>query len=108
MVIIHEARHTEDGMGNWPHVKCPTPFLDEQGKEITSIWSGAKLQGERACDDSKYGSYATATVFLKNIAKCCKSCNEKVKMDAEIYGTDQLKRITNSIYKKEMIEDFKK
>lgn len=108
MVLVHEARHTERDEKFWPHVKCPKPFLNEQGKEITSIWTGAKLEGERACDDSAYGSYGAATVFLKNIAKYCKNCTEKVRMDAEIYGSDQLNRITNSVYKKEMTDDFKK
>jgi len=105
MVIFHEARHTEAAEGFWPHRKCPTPFLDEQGNEVRSIWTGSSLAGEMACDDEAKGAYGIAVIFLKNIAKNCTSCTEKVKMDAELYGTDQLNRITNSVYRRELSED---
>lgn len=95
MVIFHEARHTEADEGNWPHAKCPKPFLDGNGKDLRSIWTGALLEGEAACDSTVYGSYGSATVFLQNIAATCANCSEKVKMDADLYGADQLNRLVD-------------
>lgn len=93
MVVYHEARHTEDAQGNWMHARCPRPFLDENGKEIRSIWTGSSLAGEAACDSQVGGSYGSSTILLKNIAKYCSNCSEKVKQDAELYANDQLKRL---------------
>ena len=95
MIVFHEARHTEDDNGNWMHATCPTPFVDDQGREIRSIWTGAVLAGEPACDDNAYGSYASSMIMLKNISKFCTNCTEKVQMDAGLYADDQLKRVTN-------------
>lgn len=107
MVIFHEARHTEAQNGFWPHAKCPKPFLDPQGQEVQSIWTGASLAGEMACDEEAQGAYGTAVIFLKNIAKHCTSCTDKVRMDAELYGEDQLNRITNSIYRRQIADDVR-
>jgi hypothetical protein len=93
MVVYHEARHTEVKNGNWPHATCPTPFLDKDGKEIKSIWTGATLAGEAACDETPFGSYGSSMILLKNVQKFCKTCTEKVHMDAGIYADDQFKRI---------------
>lgn len=106
MVVFHEARHTEGNEGNWMHARCPVPFLDEQGREMKSIWTGQPLAGEAACDITAYGSYGSSTIMLKNISKYCKNCNDKVKMDADIYATDQLGRISRPDVKKEMLADF--
>lgn len=106
MVVYHESRHTESGNGNWGHDTCPTPFVDDQGKEMTSIWTGAKLAGEPACDSTYKGSYGSSTILLKNISKFCANCSEKVKMDADIYATDQLGRIDRADVKKAMLADF--
>jgi hypothetical protein len=106
MVVFHEARHAEGNHGNWGHDTCPTPFLDENGKEKVSIWTGAKLAGEPACDSTQYGSYGSSTILLKNVAKNCDNCGDKVKMDADLYATDQLGRIDRADVKKAMLADF--
>lgn len=105
-VIYHEARHTEEENGNWSHANCPVPFRDARGKDVRSIWTGALLEGRPACDGTAFGSYGSATIFLKNISKNCANCSEKVKADADLYGTDQLNRITDPVSKKNMIADF--
>lgn len=107
MVVFHEARHGEGQNGNWHHAVCPTPFIGEDGKEIKSIWTGATLAGEDACDISPMGSYGSSTIMLKNISKFCTNCNSKMKLDADIYAMDQLKRISNKAAKEKMLQDFK-
>jgi len=107
MIVFHESRHTELENGNWAHAYCPTPFRDAQGKEMKSIWTGASLAGEPACDKTPFGSYGSSTIMLKNIAKFCTNCTDKVKMDAELYGNDQLGRITDPSAKKQMQSDLK-
>ncbi|MGK5088438.1 hypothetical protein WDW86_12840 [Bdellovibrionota bacterium FG-2] len=96
MIVYHESRHTESNNGNWSHATCPTPFVDEAGKEITSIWTGSTLAGEAACDITPLGSYGSSMILLKNISKFCANCNEKVKMDSGFYADDQFKRIINA------------
>lgn len=106
MVVFHEARHSETNNGSWSHDTCPRPFLDENGKEKVSIWTGAKLAGEPACDSTAFGSYGSSTIMLKNISKFCTTCGDKVKMDADLYATDQLGRIDRADVKKAMLADF--
>ena len=106
MVVFHEARHTETRNGNWPHATCPTPFLDENGKDMKSIWTGAMLEGEPACDETPLGSYGSSTIMLKNIAKSCTNCTDKVKMDADLYADDQMGRIIDDGARKQMQDDF--
>jgi hypothetical protein len=106
MVVFHEARHTEDANGNWGHATCPTPFVDQDGKEVKSIWTGATLAGEPACDVTPLGSYGSSTILLKNVQKYCKNCTDKVKMDAGLYADDQLKRITDRGAREQMDKDF--
>lgn len=106
MVVYHEARHSESKNGNWGHDTCPRPFLDENGKDKVSIWTGAKLEGQAACDSTAFGSYGSSTIMLKNIAKHCANCTDKVKMDADLYSTDQLGRISRDDVKKAMLADF--
>ncbi len=106
MVVFHEARHTEDEHGNWSHADCPVPFVGEDGKEMRSIWTGAKLAGEAACDVTPLGSYGSSTIMLKNIQKSCTNCTDKVKMDAGLYADDQFKRITGAQAKSEMQKDL--
>lgn len=106
MVVFHEARHTESRNGNWPHATCPTPFLDENGNDMKSIWTGALLQGEPACDETPLGSYGSSTIMLKNIQKFCANCTAKVKMDAGLYADDQMGRIVDAGAKKQMKDDF--
>lgn len=106
MVVFHEARHSETNHGSWGHDRCPVPFLDATGKDMVSIWTGAKLAGEPACDSTYMGSYGSSTIMLKNISKYCENCSEKVKMDAGIYAEDQLGRIDRADVKKAMLADF--
>jgi hypothetical protein len=106
MVVYHEARHSESKNGNWMHANCPRPFLDENGKDKVSIWTGAKLEGQPACDSTYQGSYGSSTIMLKNISKFCSNCTDKVKMDADIYAMDQLGRINRPDVKKAMLADF--
>lgn len=106
MVVYHEARHSESKNGNWMHANCPRPFLDANGKDMVSIWTGAKLEGQPACDSTYKGSYGSSTIMLKNISKYCSNCNDKVKMDADIYAMDQLNRISKPAVKQSMLNDF--
>jgi hypothetical protein len=106
MIVFHEARHTESRNGNWPHATCPTPFLDANGKDMVSIWTGATLAGEPACDVTPLGSYGSSTILLKNVQKFCSNCTQKVKDDAGLYADDQLGRITDDGAKQEMLSDF--
>lgn len=108
MIVFHEARHTESRNGNWAHATCPTPFLDANGKDMVSIWTGATLAGEPACDVTPLGSYGSSTILLKNVQKYCSNCTDKVKMDAGLYADDQLGRITDDGAKQEMLADFEK
>ncbi|TBR20218.1 hypothetical protein EPO15_13425 [bacterium] len=107
MVVFHEARHTESGHGNWGHASCPTPFLGPDGKEMRSIWTGAELAGEAACDKTPLGSYGSSAIMLKNIANHCETCNGKVRQDASLYADDQLGRVTDAKAHQQMVEDFK-
>jgi hypothetical protein len=95
MVVFHESRHSEVKNGNWAHAHCPQPFNDSAGNTIASIWTGAILAGEPACDITPFGSYGSSMIMLKNISKYCVNCSEKVRMDAGIYADDQFKRIIN-------------
>ena len=106
MIVYHEARHSESEHGNWGHDTCPTPFLDENGKDMASIWTGAKLAGQPACDSTEKGSYGSSTIMLKNISKFCANCSDKVKMDADMYAIDQLGRIDQPKVKAAMLADF--
>jgi hypothetical protein len=106
MVVYHESRHSETAHNNWPHDTCPTPFLDANGKDMKSIWTGASLAGEPACDSTPLGSYGSSTIMLKNIALFCTNCGDKVKMDADLYATDHLGRIDVASVKQAMLKDF--
>jgi hypothetical protein len=108
MVMYHESRHSESAHGFWMHDTCPTPFLDKDGHDMKSIWTGAPLAGEPACDSTAFGSYGSSTILLANVAKYCSNCSDKVKMDANIYATDQLGRIDKEQVKQSMIDDFAK
>ncbi len=100
MTLYHEARHTEEENDNWPHAKCPSNF------KPTSIWTGAKLNNEYACDDTAYGSYSSASVMLNNISKFCTNCSAKVKADAKLYSDDQVKRVIDNTAIQQLAVDF--
>ncbi len=106
MVVFHEARHTESQNDNWPHANCPQPFLNENQKPIKSIWTGAELAGEAACDETPFGSYGSSTILLKNIAQFCTNCTGKVKMDANLYADDQLQRIIDEPSRQKLRADL--
>jgi len=104
--VYHEARHTEVDNKRWPHAACPTPFKDHQGNNVQSIWTGSFLSGQYACDITAYGSYGSASIFLKNIGKYCINCSEKVMADANLYGNDQMERVIDPVSLKNMITDL--
>jgi hypothetical protein len=106
MVVFHESRHTEVRNGNWSHAYCPDPFKDANGKDMKSIWTGAKLAGEPACDKTPFGSYGSSMIMLKNIQKFCSNCTDKVRMDAGIYADDQFNRVTNPEARKQIQADL--
>lgn len=106
MVIFHEARHTETNHMYWQHAICPTPFLDADGNEYKSIWTGASLAGEAACDSTVEGSYGSSMIMMKNISKYCTNCSDKVKMDAGIYADDQFNRIIDKKARQEITNDL--
>jgi hypothetical protein len=108
MVVYHEARHTETDNGNWAHATCPDPFKDENGNDMKSIWTGATLAGEPACDVTPRGSYGSSTIMLKNIQKFCSNCTDKVKMDAGLYADDQFGRIIDDGARAQMKDDLYK
>jgi hypothetical protein len=95
MVIFHEARHTETAKGGWPHAMCPNPFNDAHGQPMKSIWTGAPLAGMPGCDTTPAGAYGISIIMLENIARSCTNCNDKVKMDAHLFASDQMNRIIN-------------
>lgn len=104
-VLLHEARHAENG-GDWKHSRCPKPFLDENGDDLRSLWTGALLEREYACDFTANGAYATQVVFLKNVSQRCANCSEKVRADAEIYGADLIRRITDASARAKLEKDL--
>ena len=106
--IFHEARHTEPNDGGWPHVTCPTPFKDEQGQDVKGIISGHLMAGLEACDDTPVGAYGIAAIMLKNIQSFCagQSCTKKVRMDAGLYGDDDVKRIIGEPAARELKTDL--
>ncbi|MCM2322647.1 MAG: hypothetical protein NDJ90_05250 [Oligoflexia bacterium] len=106
MVVFHESRHSEVNNGNWSHATCPVPFRDEQGNDKKSIWTGAPLAGEDACDETPFGSYGSSTIMLKNISKYCANCTDKVKMDASLYADDQMGRIIDAEAIRQMRKDL--
>lgn len=106
MVVFHESRHTEDQNGNWPHATCPDPFVDTNGNEIKSIWTGASLANEPACDTTPFGSYGSSMIMLKNVQKFCTNCTDKVKMDAGLYADDQFKRVIDPTAIQQITQDL--
>lgn len=106
MIVFHEARHTETENRNWSHANCPTPFKNAKGQTMLSIWTGAPLAGEPACDVTPFGSYGSSTILLKNIQKFCSNCTDKVKMDAGLYADDQMGRIIDDGTHRRMMEDL--
>ncbi len=104
--LFHESRHTEDENNNWMHAQCPKPFKNEKGEDIVSKLTGAKLEGQHACDRTPLGSYGSALILLKNISKFCTNCSEKVRMDAGIYADANLDRFIDKKAKAALIEDL--
>lgn len=87
MTLFHEARHTEKENGMWSHARCPSNF------PYRSIWTNARLRNKTACDNTAYGSYASAAVLFNNISRFCTNCTDKIKADARLYSDEQGKRV---------------
>ncbi len=100
MTLFHEARHTEDQNGNWPHALCSIFFGEK------SIWTGQSLRLHAACDRTPYGSYASAAVMLHNISKFCTECSSKLRQDADLYSRDQAKRVSRRKARLRIRDDF--
>lgn len=92
-VVFHESRHSEDQNDNWMHINCPIPFIGADGKDVLGIISGTKMEGKPACDNTAMGAYGLQAVLLKNVQHACTVCGDKVKMDAQLFGDDTIKRI---------------
>ncbi|MBC7369941.1 MAG: hypothetical protein H7326_00145 [Bdellovibrionaceae bacterium] len=107
-ILFHESRHTEVMNGGWSHVNCPTPYLDEQNRDIVGKISGIKMEGKPACDNVALGAYGLQAVMLKNIQNTCTTCSEKILMDSEIFGDDALMRISDTGVRKLMRSDLEK
>jgi hypothetical protein len=105
-IVFHESRHTESEHHYWPHVNCPVPFLDDDGKDVRGIITGTLLAGLEACDTTPIGAYGIELIMAKNIQKYCTTCTDKVKMDAGLYADDTLKRIINPAAKQAIREDL--
>ena len=63
------------------------------------------MQGLMACDNTALGAYGMEAVFLKNIEKNCSSCNDKMKMDAQLFGDDTIWRVSNLKARQQMRDD---
>ena len=100
MTLFHEARHTEVENNDWEHALCPRHF------PYRSIWTGADISQGYACDDTAYGSYASAAVMLNNISKFCTNCSSTVKDDAKIYSDDQSHRVIDEDAMAKIKADF--
>jgi len=104
-ILFHEGRHSEQPHSYWPHRKCPKPYLDRNGREIKSTYTGLPLAGEFACDSTPYGAYGVSVVMMMNIARGCRNCNEKILSDAALYAADQLKRMTKRSDRQKIFAD---
>ncbi|HOX22698.1 MAG TPA: hypothetical protein PLL10_04475 [Elusimicrobiales bacterium] len=102
--LFHEARHAE-AFRAWPHIKCPVPFLDEDGEEILTV-TDKPLGGRYACDSSPLGAYGTGAVVLGNLARFCTNCNGKVLEDAELYARVYAWRVTDPQGRRQLQEDL--
>lgn len=105
IVLFHEARHSEQKHGYWYHATCPVPFIGDDGKEVKSIFSGLPVAGKAGCDRNGQGAYGTGSLMLLNIARYCENCSEKIKMDADLYGSDNVKRILSRAERQKLTED---
>jgi hypothetical protein len=103
-VLMHESRHGEPENNNWPHMRCPSPFLDKNGNDVKSTWTGAPIASEFACDFESHGSYGISAIFLRNVEKNCKNCSEKLKLDAGLYAQENLTRVIRAS-ENELIEN---
>ncbi len=106
-VFLHEARHSERQNGFWSHSHCPDPYLDRDGNVVRSILTGMNLSGEAACDKVALGAYGIQAIALKNIQAFCANCTDKVKMDAGLYGDNDIdSRIIDAAAKRILVNDL--
>lgn len=106
--LVHEARHTEPSNSYWAHTDCPSPFKDENGKDVRGRLTGQLLAGQPHCDDTPIGAYGVEAIMLKNIAMFCATCSGKVRMDAALYGEDKYKRIFGQSARRALQDDFRR
>ena len=93
-VLLHEARHFSlpDHGG---HVACPTPFLDEEGRDIVNVLTREPLAGLDVCDAGANGSYGLEYVFLTNFARGCSNCSKEIKSKARFWAEQAFYRIND-------------
>ncbi len=101
--FMHEAYHNS---GSHHHTKCPTPFLDEKGRDLVTNVGGTPLAGLYACDDNYQGSYAVEIIIAKNIERYCENCSPSLRREAALYADDLMKRIIGTDVRRMMIEDL--
>lgn len=103
-VLMHEARHSESAHTFWKHIACPSPYLDEDGKEMKSAMDNdASLSGQvQACDADSKGSYGISALLLKNIAENCENCDSDLKNQAKALYLDIRKRISDPIERQKL------
>lgn len=95
-IVVHESRHSEVDKNGWAHATCPIPFLDPNGRPVVGLVSHAKMEGIPACDYTAFGAYGVQLEFLKNTQLNCQNCNDKTKLDAQIFGDDMINRIIDA------------
>ncbi len=106
LVLFHEARHSEADHDYWMHVNCPTPYNDDNGQPIKSIFSGVSLAGEPACDETPIGAYGASSIMINNIGRFCTNCTDKIKSDADLYSHDQVNRMPAQADRQTLLSDF--
>ena len=82
MILIHEARHSENIRDGWIHEACPRPFPEDPASA-----------GEAECDYVVKGAYGVEYIFAKNLVNYCDNCGSKIKADAKIYAEIALDRV---------------
>jgi|GEM_PF-2695520 len=88
-----------------PPVTCPTPFLDDQGHDVVSMYSHIKMEGTDNCDNSVYGAYASVAVLLSNIASYCSNCSLETKTSAKSLSLYYLQKVIDPDAKALILKD---
>ncbi|RYZ79724.1 MAG: hypothetical protein EOP06_26665, partial [Proteobacteria bacterium] len=84
-LLFHESRHSEVAHGGWPHAICPTPYLDEQNRDIISKVNGQTIT------TSNYVSllYSGGTTFSFGLAEV---------QNSTLVDTDLARAVTATVF----------